>query len=153
MAWIIFLSAVGVVLICLEVFLPGMVAGTLGGILLFAAVVLTYMEFGAQAGNKALIGLIISSGIALALWISLFPKTRMGRKMVTQFDLAESKTATDLQWLIGKSGTSLTPLRPAGTATIANQRIDVVAESGWIEQNSTIQVVAVEGNRVSVRQV
>jgi len=153
MSWILFLSVVGLILICLEVFLPGMVAGVLGGLMLVAAVVLTYVEFGSSVGNKALVALVACSGVALLLWVTVFPKTRAGRLMVTEFDLSESKTADDLKALQNQTGTSLTPLRPAGTATIGSRRIDVVAESGWIEQNAPIQVVTVEGNRVFVRKV
>jgi len=51
------------------------------------------------------------------------------------------------------TGVALTQLRPSGTAKIGGQRVDVVAESGLIERDTEIKVVAVEGMRVVVRAV
>lgn len=47
----------------------------------------------------------------------------------------------------------MTVLRPSGTAVINNERIDVVSEGGFIEQNSRITVIKVEGVRIVVRLV
>ena len=153
MSWILFLAVIGIILICLELFLPGMIAGIAGALCLFAAVILTYHHHGISAGNQAFaLVLIVSAGI-LVLWIVVFPKTRGGKYIITYRDLADSKSADSLEHLLGKTGKSLTPLRPAGTAFIENQRIDVVAESGLIDPENSICVVRVEGNRVVVRKV
>jgi membrane-bound serine protease (ClpP class) len=55
-----------------------------------------------------------------------------------------------LEALVGKEGVAVTPLRPSGTATIEGERINVVTEGGFVERNSKIVVVEVEGNRVVV---
>ncbi len=153
MAWILFFSVIGIILICLEVFLPGMVVGTVGAICLVVAVILTYVLEGTASGHIALMTLIIGSAIALGLWIFIFPKTRSGRQMIISHDLADSKTAESLSFLMGKVGRAITPLRPAGTALFDDRRVDVVAESGLIEPESSVRVVFVEGNRVVVRKV
>lgn len=54
--------------------------------------------------------------------------------------------------LIGASGISVTPLRPAGTAAIGGERIDVVTEGGFIDAQTAISVVKVEGGRVVVKE-
>ena len=46
----------------------------------------------------------------------------------------------------------MTPLRPAGTATIQGERIDVVSEGSFINANQRVKVVKVEGMRVVVRE-
>jgi len=153
MAWILFFSIIGIILICLEVFLPGMVVGAVGAVCLVLAVVLTYVLEGTASGHIALMTLIISSAMALVLWIFVFPKTRSGRLMITSRNLADSKTAESLNFLMGKAGMAITPLRPAGTALFDHRRVDVVAESGLIEPESSIKVVLVEGNRVVVRKL
>lgn len=53
---------------------------------------------------------------------------------------------------IGASGMSVTPLRPAGTATFDGERIDVVTEGGFIEAQTAVSVVKVEGGRVVVKE-
>jgi membrane-bound serine protease (ClpP class) len=153
MVWIIFLAVIGIMLCCVETFLPGMVVGSIGGLCLISAVIITYIKFGLAAGNLALVILLAGSVVAIILWVKFFPKTRGGKMLITEKDLAESKTADSLEKLMGKMGKAATQLRPAGSAQIEGSKIDVVAESGWIESESPIKVVLVEGNRVVVRKI
>ena len=46
---------------------------------------------------------------------------------------------------------TLTPLRPAGAARIAERRVDVTTDGEWIEPDTPVQVVRVEGTKVVVR--
>ncbi len=55
--------------------------------------------------------------------------------------------------LLGKEGIALTILRPSGTAIINNERIDVVTEGGFVDQNAKIKVIKVEGVRIVVREL
>lgn len=57
----------------------------------------------------------------------------------------------ELAALAGQSGQSLSPLRPAGVALIDGQRVDVVTDGEFIEPETEVEVVAVEGSRVVVR--
>ncbi len=57
----------------------------------------------------------------------------------------------ELAALAGQSGQSLSPLRPAGVALIGGQRVDVVTNGEFIEPETEVEVVAVEGSRVVVR--
>ena len=55
--------------------------------------------------------------------------------------------------LVGRVGTAITPLRPAGTADIDGQRIDVVAEGDFVEKGEKIQIMEMDGTRTLVRRV
>jgi len=56
--------------------------------------------------------------------------------------------------LLGQIGESVTPLRPAGTVLIADQRHDVVATAGtMIERGTQVRVVKISGNRLIVEPV
>lgn len=153
MSWIILFSILGIILICLELFLPGMVVGTAGGVCLVLAVALTYVKYGVVAGNMALAALAIASAVGIVIWLFVFPRTRSGRSMITSRDLADSKSAEPLDALLNQEGEALTQLRPAGTVRIAGRRVDAVAESGLIAPMALIRVVRVEGNRVFVRKL
>ncbi|MDD2497965.1 MAG: NfeD family protein, partial [Desulfitobacteriaceae bacterium] len=48
---------------------------------------------------------------------------------------------------------TVTPLRPAGTAEIEGDRIDVVTEGGFIPREAQVKVVKVEGTRIVVREI
>ena len=55
--------------------------------------------------------------------------------------------------LVGKYGTAITDLRPAGTALIGDERIDVVSESEWISAGTPVKILSAEGYRHIVRSV
>ena len=67
-------------------------------------------------------------------------------------NLSSGSGTDDSTDLVGKSGAALTPLRPAGTAQIEGRKIDVVAESDFIESGDPVEVVFREGLRVVVRK-
>jgi membrane-bound serine protease (ClpP class) len=58
--------------------------------------------------------------------------------------------AQDLGHLVGKEGETKTDLRPAGIAIIDGERVDVVSTGGYIEKNTIITVVEIDGPRVVV---
>ena len=72
-------------------------------------------------------------------------------------DLAEENASGSIaelpRSLVGQEGTAVTLLRPAGKARIHGRLIDVVSDGPFIAQDRRIEVVAVSGNRVVVREV
>jgi len=149
---IIVLAIVGFLLIAAEVFVPGMVLGALGGLCLAAMVVLCYMAYGPLLGTVAFSALAALLIIGFFLWINLFPGTPIGKKIMLKRVLPR-ENSLPVQSLLGATGESVTPLRPAGTAVIGGRRVDVVAESGLIEPGQKIEVVLQEGLRVVVRKI
>ena len=58
-----------------------------------------------------------------------------------------------LEKYMGAEGVSITHLRPAGIAKIGSRRMDVVSEGTYIDKDKKLKVIAVEGNRVVVREM
>jgi len=149
------LFAAGVILIFLEFFLPGAIAGTLG----VAALIISLFMAGGnvmQMGVSILISLFFSV-LAFFMMIKVFDKKLVLFNKMVLFDAAKKEDGyvsnvnrTDL---LGMEGFALTILRPAGTAIFQNERIDVVSEGGFIEQNAKIKVIKVEGARIVVREL
>ncbi len=54
---------------------------------------------------------------------------------------------------LGKTGKTINSLRPSGTALIEGRRVDVVSGGEFIEKQKSVMVIAVEGNRVVVREL
>lgn len=52
--------------------------------------------------------------------------------------------------LVGRTGTAATVLRPAGTAEIGGERVDVVTEGEFVEAGAALRVLYVDGSRVVV---
>jgi membrane-bound serine protease (ClpP class) len=151
MALIITLLILGAVLIFLETLLPGLVAGTIGFVLIMAAVVLGYRDLGFQGGNIILGIVLVGAVVGLWAWLKFFPDSRIARKFVSQGAVGD--LGVERLELLNGTGTAFTQLRPSGTATINGERVDVVTEGGLIERGTAIKVVAVEGARIVVRAV
>jgi membrane-bound serine protease (ClpP class) len=55
--------------------------------------------------------------------------------------------------LIGKQGSAMTMLRPAGRAQIGDEFVDVVSEGPFIPAGTPIEIIDVQGTRVVVRRL
>jgi membrane-bound ClpP family serine protease len=151
MTLIIVLLAVGAILMFLEVFLPGLVAGTLGFLCWVAAVILSYRDFGLQTGNLMLGGVLAGLVIGVFCWLKFFPESRIAGLFISRRTVGE--LGVTRPELLHRTGVAITQLRPSGTAFINGKRVDVVTEGGLIDQGASLKVVAVEGLRVVVREV
>ncbi len=142
----------GLFLIGAEIFVPGGVLGAMGGISLVACVVVAFLVFPPQLAFLVALGIVILMGLCLVLWIRFFPHTPIGRSLTLSRDARSFKAdRPDLKYLLDQEGVTLTDLHPSGIAEIQGQRIDVVAEGGWITKDSPVKVIDVEGNHVLVR--
>lgn len=65
-----------------------------------------------------------------------------------------SDTATpELSGLVGRTGRTLTPMRPVGMCEFNGQRVECVAENGYLQKDQSVRVRQVEGNKVTVEIV
>lgn len=149
----IILLVSGLVLIGAEIFVPGGIIGTLGGMALVGAIIAGFYAFPAYGGYIA-IAIVFLGGLAIYLWIKIFPTTRIGKKMTVSNDLSTSKSADPkLTELAGKKGQAVSALRPSGYAMIEGRRVDVVTRGEMISKDEPIRVVNVEGSRVIVEKI
>lgn len=151
-ALIIALFVVGFLLIAAEVFLPGLIVGTLGLLCLVGSVALVFVHYGSSAG---LLAAFVIGGLTLTgflLWLNLFPRTIVGRRLMLRTQQPPDRTADENRALLGESGEAITPLRPSGTARIGGKRVDVTAVGEFLEQGAAVVVVAADGLRVAVRR-
>jgi membrane-bound serine protease (ClpP class) len=58
-----------------------------------------------------------------------------------------------LAFLVGESGRTTSPLRPTGKARFGNLLIDVTADGFFVESDSLVKVVDVQGTRVIVKKL
>lgn len=147
---IIVLVVVGFLLVAAEMFLPGLVLGILGAVLLISAIVVAFTQFGMEVGTIVSAIILVVTTIGFFVWMAIFPRTAIGRKLTLSQSLQDPDC--DVASLIGLEGTAITPLRPAGTALIDGKKIDVVAESSYVDKKETILVIAAKGSRVLVRK-
>jgi membrane-bound serine protease (ClpP class) len=149
---ILVLFGVGFLLIAAEVFVPGMIVGSIGFLCLAGSVALVFVNHGPAAG---FISALVVGGLSIGgflVWLQVFPRTPIGRKLMLQRSQPPDPGLEVNQSLVGSTGFTLTPLRPAGTARINGNRVDVTASSEFLPEGEEIVVVAADGMRVVVRR-
>ncbi|WP_146551282.1 NfeD family protein [Rummeliibacillus sp. SL167] len=150
----IFILVLGILLLLLELILPGGIVGILG----FAAIIISLLSSGTDTIHMAyaiLIALIMAF-LGMVILMKFFgKKLNMFNKMVlndstdTEKGYVSNKNRTEL---LGLEAITTTPLRPSGTAMLGNERIDVVTEGGYIEAHKKVTIIKVEGVRIVVRE-
>ncbi|MBI3064059.1 MAG: nodulation protein NfeD [Deltaproteobacteria bacterium] len=153
----------GLVLLVLEIFVtPGFgVAGALGIAALLGGLSLSLFGAGAswefilKAVSRVVFSLLIAL-IASLVTLRFLPRLPFGRRLILETGLLAgagggSAPESDRMWL-GKGGTAISPLRPAGIAEIEGERVDVVSDGELIEPGVPIVVTRVDGNRIVVRR-
>ena len=159
--WAFLLFILGLGLIALEVFvIPGFgFAGVLGITLMLGSVFFVFdkaYEF-RTAVMWLSVSVILTAGLAI-LAAFFLPETQIFQRLAlsTVMDTEmgyHSSSPEDFQGYLGQSGVALTPLRPSGTARIADKRVDVVTVGDFIPKDSNVKVVEVEGSKVFVEAV
>lgn len=165
------LFILGLVLVGLEIFvLPGFGApGIFGVLCMLAGLGLVTFDRIPQTGeewgglgmkvSQYLIGMIGS--FVLAFLIARFlPKVPYANRLMLgapadRPDAAEPVLpgAGEAASLHGAVGTTNTPLRPAGVVRFDDKFVDVVSDGGFIPAGTRVQVIAVEGTRIVVKEV
>ena len=144
----------GMILIIVEVFLPGFGLPGIGGIVLVGAgVVMVGMHFGSLTAVGTLL-VIIAVLAVLISWV-LRQASRGGKRsdlFLQERDELHTQQE-DMKVLVGKAGTTTSVLRPAGIGDFDGVRLNVVTEGGFIEKDMPIEIVRVDGSRIVVRPV
>jgi membrane-bound serine protease (ClpP class) len=151
----------GLVLIIIEVFQPGFgIFGALGGILTIIGLALRVADSG-SANPFAILFLLLLfiTLIVTAAFIIMVKSARYG--WLKRTPLFEEGTAVNVDYsdgtknysfLLGKKGITTTILRPAGYASIEGNTYDVSTEGFFIGKDELIEVVAVEGVKITVKK-
>jgi membrane-bound serine protease (ClpP class) len=153
---------IGVALLLLEIFvIPGFgIVGVLGILLMIAGLFFGLIsDFGLNdysilsSAIIQLAAVFVLSAVFIFILSKLLPKSAIWNRMILQDNIASKSgygAKQSFNHLIGAEGIALTTLRPAGTAVIEGQRIDVVTEGDYINHDSKIVVKAVEGSKIVV---
>lgn len=149
---------VGIGLMVLECFLPGFgLPGISGVVLEVISVAMAWNNHGPLAALG--MTLIVLSVIALVISITL--------KSISSGKLSKSpivlnhresteegyRSSDDQQVFLGKEGVTTTVLRPTGMAEFDGVKLNVVSEGEFIQLNTPVRIIEVEGSRILVRAI
>jgi membrane-bound serine protease (ClpP class) len=152
MTLLLTLLIAGVALLLAEVFLPGMIAGVLGVVCLLGAAVVGFAEFGPKVGSLILMAELFAGTVLTILWMRYFPKTPLGKKYILDPSTAAHAPTEPEKWL-GYEGVALTDLRPAGSARLEGEKVDVITNGEHLESGTRVKVVRVDGPSIFVRRL
>ena len=98
----------------------------------------------------------VAAIVIFALIVKRLPSSKLWNKVVLKDESRSERgfvSAAPRESLLGAVGEVLTELRPSGSVRLNGKPVDVVSEGAFVPKGAQVQVVAVEGNRVVVRQV
>lgn len=150
----VILLLLGIVLIIAEFFVPGGILGIIGTVALVVSLFLAGYDITHMAWSIS-----IAIGVAIVAAVVLFKWVGMERGFFKKLILKDTATKElgyvsyeDRAELVGRECITITDLRPAGTVSLDNIRIDVVSEGNFIEKDTKVIIIHVEGMRVVVRK-
>ena len=151
LALAIALLAAATVLCFLELFVPSMgIITTLG---LICVVGSCWSAFTVSANTGWLFVALNIVGVVLGFGLAFkyMPRSPMALRS-TKVEEGGYEPVEKVGDLVGRTGAAFTTLRPGGTALIDGRKIDVVASGGFIEKDSRVKVIAIEGTKVTVER-
>ena len=148
---VILLLLAGVALMVAETFLPTQgLLGVVGAVAMLAAVVVCF-RVDSRVGFALLAALVVAAPFAGILWVKIWPKTPVGRRMILSPVAREAAAAPPVS--VGQTGTTVSELRPMGTCEFGAERLEARAERGTIPAGARVRVVDVVDRRPTVRAV
>ena len=156
-AFAVFLYLACAALLIAEVFVPsGGVISVCAFACLFGGIYIFYRHGTTACVAGVIIGIIMIPSVLVVAY-KIFPKTKFGKGVILSPPQRKQGDAVpdsgELQELLGATGVVLTPLRPVGMCDFSGQRVECVAEGGYVDKGKEITVIGVESTQVTVRMV
>ena len=147
--------AVGLLLLLIELFTPGVgISGVLGIVSLVAVIVMQLFWGSPAAAAYIAAGTLVLIVVVLLFFIRSLQHGRLSRSFVVLNDKidASSTSLSDekQQTLIGHTGMTVTPLRPAGIAEFDGKRLDVMTSGAFLPVNTPVVITDVQGLHILV---
>ena len=144
----------GIVLMMVETFLPGAIAGTLGLLCILAGVVLAITadelaHWPVWGRTLFACGIIGFSSVVLLIWMRYFAVKLFHRAFT--LEASSASPAPDVTVAPGDEGIAITELRPLGRAEFSGKRLDVRCQTGFAPQGSHLKVIGSEPGNLLVR--
>ena len=153
MTVVIILVVLGILLFVIEFLLvPGVTVAGIGGLVLTVlGVYKAFNDFGSTTGIWVLIATLMLSVFVIAMSL----RARTWNNLMLKTDVKGSVDSVSLEDDIkaGDKGTCLTRLAPMGKVLVNDIVREAKSIEGYIDEHSDIEVVSVEGTRISVKPV
>lgn len=153
MTAIVLLFVTGALLLAAEVFLPGAIAGIIGGCALLLGSILAFVEYGSGIGSLATVGALALVALMLYAEVVWLPRSRLGRGLVVEATISgQSQPPPASADVIGQSAIALTTLAPSGMIEVAGKRYEAFCRSGMVARGTTLKVIGLDNFRLIVSE-
>lgn len=152
MTLIILLFAIGLLLLVVEVIVPGGILGTAGGLLMFGGCVAAFLKYGTGGGLIALAVALAATAVTFYFEFRVLPRTAVGKRAFLEKEITGVSAAfgDEARDLIGKSAVALTMLSPSGYIQIDGKRYEAFCQTGQVPAGTPLEVTGADNFRLIV---
>jgi membrane-bound serine protease (ClpP class) len=152
---VVTLFVAGVVLVAVEILVPGAILGILGGFCLLAGVVTAFFQLGMVGGAIATGAALLIGAFTLYLEFVVLPKSRLARKfsMTETVSSRSQPEVADRAAVINREAVAVTTLAPSGYIELDGRRYEAFCQSGMADAGMRLRIVDVDAFRLIVTQI
>lgn len=151
----VFLYFACAALLVAEIFIP---SGGLISICALGCLIGGLMIFFQNSSTAGWVGIAVAIVMIPSVLIAayrIFPRTKFGKSVILAPPKRQAGDAIpdtdELKELLGAVGEVVSPLRPVGMCNFSGQRVECVAESGYVDKSKRVEVIRVQGTQLTVR--
>lgn len=147
------LSLTGLLFLFLEFFLPGIVMGVVGGILLVASLFLFALNGPGGFGPILLFLAILLAAVYFVIRLAILAVKATGKKgtVLLSADQEGFQASRFPKELIGKNGIAATDLKPSGHIWVEDRAVQALSKEGYIDKGTPIQILGGQGGHLIVK--
>lgn len=147
---VILLLAVAIGLVLLEIFfVPGVgIPGIIGAVLMVISLVLAY-QLSSTIGHYTLGATAVVSVLLLVLAFRSKTWDRLSQKE----EITSHVTATTDQLTVGQQGVAVSRLNPIGNVRFGEELYEARSRGNFIDDGTNVEIVNIEGIKVTVKPV
>ncbi|HEX2852186.1 MAG TPA: NfeD family protein [Opitutaceae bacterium] len=154
MTTILLFFVLGIVLLALDFFMPGLVLSILGACAMLVGTAQAFEQYGISGGLIAFAIAAVLSTIAIYLEYVVLPKTRLGKKLFLHASVqGVSQPVSEGNALTGREGVAITPLVPTGQIEIDGRRHEALSLDGQVERGGRVKVTGFQNFSLTVTKL
>ena len=152
MITVLVLLALGVVLLAIELVVPGAIIGIVGALALLAGVLVAFGEFGLQGGLLTLAAALGVLSAVIYIELVWLPKSALARwfSMSTTLEGQSQAPLADAAAVVGAAAVAETALSPSGYVRVAGRRYEAFCRDGFAELGEEMIVISLDNFRLIV---
>ena len=147
---------IGLVMLVIELFTPGIGAAGATGLVALIAVVVMQLGWGNPRVALYIVAITLLVIILGIIWlIRSMQRGKLSKSFLVLREQSDGASVPEVasarQNLVDKTGVAISALRPSGIAEIDGRRVDVLAAGAFLEKGTRVRVVKAEGMHILVQ--